>query len=164
MLTVINNNRYNRNTPKTWPEAAEFPTGIEFKRDNSKVWYNRESTLGLTRPKSALPERLARTLQREKNELIEMNNTITTERKGLSMTRPRTAPSLRTTKKKVFKNEVEEKECKQVINTNRLNYWGEISASVKRDIRPEYARKVIKKQNVTQLLQNDVKVSNRALK
>lgn len=148
---------YNRNTPKTWPEAAEFPTGTTFKQDNTKVWYNRESTLGHTRPSSALPSRLARTLQREKNELIEMQNTIQRERQNLTMTRPRTAPTMRRSKKKVYSSKTEELETNQVIATNRINYWGEISASVKRDIRPEHARSVIKKQNDTQLMQSDVK-------
>ena len=45
----------------------------------------------------------------------------------------------------------------QVIETNRINYWGECSASIKRDIRPEHARSVIKKQNDTQIMQSDVK-------
>jgi len=148
---------FNHNTPKMWPEAAEFPTGVAFKRENRKVWYNRESTLGHRRPKSALPERLSRTLQREKAELIEMHNTVNQERKALTLTRPRTAPTQRTTRKKIYNSETEEKEVNQVIETNRLQYFGEMSASVKRDIRPEYARTIIKKQNDKMILQADVK-------
>ena len=190
---------YNHNTPKMWPEAAEFPTGIKFKKENEKVWYNRESTLGHTRPQSALPERLSRTLQREKNELIQIRNTINQERKTVA--RPSTAPSIGRGKmsntgnfvmkmgmdvtfggglensnhfgnemmsgddqqqqqpvnKKMFKTAIEEKEVNAVIKTNRLNYWGEMSASVKRDIRPEYARAVINRENNQQVLQSDVK-------
>ena len=45
----------------------------------------------------------------------------------------------------------------QIIGNTTLNYWGEMSASVKRELQPEKARETLKRQHATQKLQSEAK-------
>ncbi|GMH97998.1 hypothetical protein TrST_g1248 [Triparma strigata] len=149
----------NPNTPKQWPKAAEFPNGINMKEDTTTHWYNRETTLGQTqrRPVSALPERLTRTLQKEKAMLLQLKSTVELERKEIALARPKSAPAMRKTKSFLDGNSDEIKGLKQLIKNTNLNYWGEMSASIKRDLRPEYAKAVLSKHHKNQTVQSEMK-------
>ena len=83
------------NTPKQWPKNTEFPSGATLNQDSNTYWYNRETTLGITmgRPKSALPERLRRTLQKEKHQLIQLKAIVNKERREIAANRPKSAPA-----------------------------------------------------------------------
>ena len=129
------------------------------KVDSTTHWYNRETTLGMTqkRPASALPERLTRTLQKEKAMLMQLKTTVNLERKEIADARPKSAPAGKRRTLGFGKTAEDTKELKQLIGNTSLNYWGEISASVKRDLRPEYARAVLSKHHRTQTLQSEMK-------
>jgi hypothetical protein len=151
----------NLDTPGQWPEASAFPSGAPMKKPTQEYWFNRESTLGETeamRPKSALPDRLRRTLEKEKTMLVQLNTTIKKERMELTLRptmRPGSAPAkLRRKKKKAAESD---EAVKQIINSSTLNYWGEMSANVKRELRPEFSRTALMKQNATQKLQSEMK-------
>jgi len=91
-------NTHPMQTPGSWPAASEFPNGQPLKRPTTDYWFNRESTLGETaqqRPKSALPERLARTLEKEKTMLIQLSSTVHKERMEVTVKRPGSAPVMR---------------------------------------------------------------------
>jgi hypothetical protein len=147
------------NTPKQWPKNTEFPSGAVLNEDSHTYWYNRETTLGITsRPKSALPERLRRTLEKEKHMLVQLKSTVNKERRDIAANaRPSSAPAGRRKLKKSLRLQDEERELYQLKGNNKLKYWGEISANIKRDLRPEYAKAVLTKKNKTQELVNSMK-------
>jgi len=145
------------NTPKQWPKNTEFPSGAMLNEDSHTYWYNRETTLGVTvRPKSALPERLRRTLEKEKHMLIQLKSTVNKERREIAANRPKSAVARRKPAKSLYTKD-EERELSQLKGNNKIKYWGEISANVKRDLRPEYAKAVLTKKNKTQELVSSMK-------
>ena len=205
------NTGYNNDTPKNWPAASAFPAGAPMKEPTTDYWYNRESTLGETqqmRPKSALPDRLRRTLEKEKTALIQLNATVKKERLELAMSQPRpgSAPAGRRKKGKTRDENTKcvrasaegRKGCRghvpnlthhvpglphhvlglahhvpylfaapflpyslfacRLLGKNAtLNYWGEMSASVKRELRPEHAKLTLGKHHATQHLASEMK-------
>ena len=94
-------------------------------------------------------------MEKEKASYVMLKSTADKERQSMAGKRPKSAPAARTRGKP--KSEVENQELRQLIAHTTLNYWGEVSASVKRDMRPEYAKVVMAKRNKTQELQNAMK-------
>ena len=149
----------NFNTPGMWPAASAYPAGQPLKSPTTDCWYNRESTLGeteATRPRSALPDRLRRTLEREKGELIQLRNVVNMERLELVKPRPGTAPAAGRTRKKSARNQAA-KALTNKSNKSKTTYWGEMSATVKKELLPSAALASLSKQNRTQKLQSDQK-------